>query len=235
VPVAAATNAKDAQVLQVLTTAAQRVAQEAQSQLAFTPLTEHNPELEALAKAQHVLAATAQALDERQHLPPEMMNPQMTNTVLAAAGEEVVLQAARHVAADHSLVAAQKVAVGLSAPHEPAATVTVSEVTTATQNAVAQAVDIIGPMSTDVDVMRTATEILSQPPMGASNLLGQPSPPAGTTLVGLAGTTRPRSTGSFSLSGGLPGPSPLTAPPAFPPAPLSGNPYSISVPSAYDR
>ncbi|KAF9218249.1 hypothetical protein BS17DRAFT_762626, partial [Gyrodon lividus] len=51
--------------MQVLTTAAQRVAQEAQSQvIASISSNEPGPELQALAKQQHVLTVTAQAFDQ---------------------------------------------------------------------------------------------------------------------------------------------------------------------------
>ncbi|KAF8557304.1 hypothetical protein OG21DRAFT_1505519 [Imleria badia] len=149
----------DAQVMQVLTTAAQRVAQEAQSQvIASTVSNEHAPELQALAKQQHVLTVTAQAFDQEVS---GFDTPQQTS-VLAVAAQQVVLQAARQVAADRSAAVASQISAGLP-PLPPAATqVTVNEVSVATQSAVAQAVEITGPLSSEVDVLITASSLLQQ-------------------------------------------------------------------------
>jgi hypothetical protein len=151
----------DAQVIQVLTTAAQRVAQEAQSQvIASTVSNEHASELQALAKQQHVLTVTAQAFDQEVSA-QRFDTPQQTN-VLAVAAQQVVLQAARQVAADRSAAVASQISAGLP-PLPPAATqVTVNEVSVATQSAVAQAVEITGPLSSEVDVLITASSLLQQ-------------------------------------------------------------------------
>lgn len=145
----------------MLTTAAQRVAQEAQSQvIASTVSNEHAPELQALAKQQHVLTVTAQAFDQEvsgQHFDI----PQQTN-VLAVAAQQVVLQAARQVAADRSAAVASQISAGLPPPPQAATQVTVNEVSMATQTAVAQAVEITGPLSSEVDVLITASSLLQQ-------------------------------------------------------------------------
>lgn len=164
-PVAAA---HDAQVMQVLTTAAQRVAQEAQSQVVSITVGESIHELQALAKQQHVLTVTAQAFDQE----VSGLRADGTasgSTVLAAAAQQVVFQAARQVAADRSAVAASQMSAGWSPP--PAA-VTVNEVSVATQSAVAQAVEITGPLSSEVDVLMTASTLLQQ------QILAPVSPPA---------------------------------------------------------
>ncbi|KAG9318844.1 hypothetical protein JVU11DRAFT_948 [Chiua virens] len=151
----------DAQVMQVLTTAAQRVAQEAQSQvIASTASNEHVPELQALAKQQHVLTVTAQAFD--QEVSGQRSDIPLQTNVLAAAAQQVVLQAARQVAADRSAVVAIQISAGLPPPPPAATQVTVNEVSVATQSAVAQAVEITGPLSSEVDVLITASSLLQQ-------------------------------------------------------------------------
>lgn len=154
----------DAQVMQVLTTAAQRVAQVAQSQVISSTdiATDPRPGLQALAKQQHVLTVTAQAFDHEvtgQGTGQCMDGTVQASTVLAAAAQQVVFQAARQVAADRSAVAASQISAGL--PPLPAA-VTVNEVSVATQSAVAQAVEITGPLSSEVDVLITASSLLQQ-------------------------------------------------------------------------
>jgi hypothetical protein len=151
---------QDAQVIQVLTTAAQRVAQEAQSQVvAAGAPSEPGHELQALAKQQHVLTVTAQAVDDT--VASQGCVPAQPSSVLAAAAQQVVLQAARQVAADRSAIAAAQISAGLPPPPAGAAgQVTVNEVSVATQSAVAQAVELTGPLSSEVDVLMTASSLL---------------------------------------------------------------------------
>jgi hypothetical protein len=144
----------------VLTSAAQRVAQEAQSQVvAAGAPSEPGHELQALAKQQHVLTVTAQAVDDTVFSQGSVVA--QPSSVLAAAAQQVVLQAARQVAADRSAVAAAQISAGLPAPPAGAAgQVTVNEVSVATQSAVAQAVELTGPLSSEVDVLMTASSLL---------------------------------------------------------------------------
>lgn len=195
VPSATPVTTHDAQVMQVLATAAQRVAQEAQSQViaSTNSANDHGPELQALAKQQHVLTVTAKAFDQevtgqRADVPVQAPN------VLAAAAQQIVLQAARQVAADRSAVAASQISAGLP---PPLAAVTVNEVSVATQSAVAQAVEITGPLSSEVDVLITASSLLQQqtrapvnPPVPVLDP-SQRAPPMDTT-------TSPQSTGSLT-------------------------------------
>jgi hypothetical protein len=144
----------------VLTTAAQRVAQEAQSQVvAAGAPSEPGHELQALAKQQHVLTVTAQAVDDTVSSQGNVTT--QPSSVLAAAAQQVVLQAARQVAADRSAVAAAQISAGLPPPPSGSAgQVTVNEVSVATQSAVAQAVELTGPLSSEVDVLMTASSLL---------------------------------------------------------------------------
>ncbi|KDQ61000.1 hypothetical protein JAAARDRAFT_124261, partial [Jaapia argillacea MUCL 33604] len=163
--------AQDAQVVRVLTTAAQLVAQEAQSQVvAARTLHEPGPELQSLAKQQHVLTVTAQALDkDMNHLPDGSSH---TSNVLAAAAHQVVFQAARQVAADKSAAAANQISAGIPPSQSTSTEVTVTDVSVVTQTAVAQAVELTGPLSSEVDVLMTANSLLQQqtrkPPPAAS-------------------------------------------------------------------
>lgn len=201
VPSAPPVTTHDAQVMQVLATAAQRVAQEAQSQViaSTNSVNDHGPELQALAKQQHVLTVTAQAFDQevtgqRADVPVQAPN------VLAAAAQQVVLQAARQVAADRSAAAVSQISAGLP---PPLGAVTVNEVSVATQSAVAQAVEITGPLSSEVDVLITASSLLQQqtrapvnPPVPVLDP-SQRAPPMDTTT--LPQSTSSLTTGSFTL------------------------------------
>ncbi|KAH8107138.1 hypothetical protein BXZ70DRAFT_278637 [Cristinia sonorae] len=144
--------APDSQVVQVLTTAAQRVAQEAQSQVVASPM-DAGHELQALAKQQHVLTVTAQAFKSGSDNPE---GSAVQSNALAAAAQQVVLQAARQIASDRTVAAA---AAGSSPPSQQ---ITVKEVSVATQSAVAQAVEMVGPLSSEVDVLMTAKSLLQQ-------------------------------------------------------------------------
>jgi hypothetical protein len=147
-------------VKQVLTNAAQRVAEEAQTQvIAAPPREQPGPELQALAKQQHVLTLTAQAYDEgiSGHRPDGSLPP--TNAaVLAAAAQQVVFQAARQVAA----AVTNHTTAGILPLSTSNPKVTVEDVSVATQTAVAQAVEITGPLSSEVDVLMTASSLLQQ-------------------------------------------------------------------------
>jgi hypothetical protein len=147
-------------VIQVLTAAAQRVAQEAQSQVvAAGAPSEPGHELQALAKQQHVLTVTAQAVDDTVYSQGNTVA--QPSSVLAAAAQQVVLQAARQVAADRTAIAAAQISAGMPPPPAGSAgQVTVNEVSVATQSAVAQAVELTGPLSSEVDVLMTASSLL---------------------------------------------------------------------------
>ena len=191
--------APESQVVQVLTSAAQRVAQEAQSQVVASP-NEAGPELQAVAKQQHVLTVTAQAISNK--LAGEVPEGAVAQSnALTVAAQQVVLQAARQVVADRTVAAVSSglpPAVAVNAV--PA--VTVKEVSVATQSAVAQAVGMVGPLSSEVDVLMTAKSLLQQ------HTLQQ------QTLSALD-PTRPHSTGNSP-----PGPFDMAAPPLPVPVPV---------------
>jgi hypothetical protein len=194
---------QDAQVIQVLTSAAQRVAQEAQSQVVAAGVpSEPGHELQALAKQQHVLTVTAQAVDDTVSSQGNAIT--QPSSVLAAAAQQVVLQAARQVAADRSAIAAAQMSAGLPAPPVGSASqVTVNEVSVATQSAVAQAVELTGPLSSEVDVLMTASSLLQAQHVQSQaqvQVPARPVPSPGSVPVTL------RHHGSFS---GVPVPIPV--------------------------
>ncbi|KAI0321664.1 hypothetical protein OF83DRAFT_1168298 [Amylostereum chailletii] len=208
-PHSSAVPSQDAQVIQVLTTAAQRVAQEAQSQVVASGApAEAGPELQALAKQQHVLTVTAQAVDQTVNAQGSI-SAQPSN-VLATAAQQVVLQAARQVAADRSALAAAHLSAGLPPLQSSSAQVTVNEVSVATQSAVAQAVEITGPLSSEVDVLMTASSLLQQqtraPVVSAPGALNQ-------SISSSMDPLRPHSTGTMIAR-------PLFAAQPLPPPPL---------------
>ena len=164
----------------MLTSAAQRVAQEAQSQVVAAGVpNEPGHELQALAKQQHVLTVTAQAVDDTVSSQGNAIT--QPSSVLAAAAQQVVLQAARQVAADRSAIAAAQISAGLPPPAVGSAgQVTVNEVSVATQSAVAQAVELTGPLSSEVDVLMTASSLLqaqqAQSPVQQAQVQAQVQP-----------------------------------------------------------
>ena len=208
----------------MLTAAAQRVAQEAQSQVvAAGAPSEPGHELQALAKQQHVLTVTAQAVDDT--FSAQGMQP---TSVLAAAAQQVVLQAARQVAADRTAIAAAQISAGLPAPPAGSAgQVTVNEVSVATQSAVAQAVELTGPLSSEVDVLMTASSLLQAQQVQAHQVQAQvqqvQSRPVGPPQPVPAAL---RHHSSFS---GLPIPAPL---PASLPHPPEGNLVASMMPAS---
>jgi len=212
---------QDAQVIQVLTSAAQRVAQEAQSQVvAAGAPSEPGHELQALAKQQHVLTVTAQAVDDTVAAQGNAIT--QPSSVLAAAAQQVVLQAARQVAADRSAIAAAQISAGFAPPPTTATgQVTVNEVSVATQSAVAQAVELTGPLSSEVDVLMTASSLLqAQQAQSQAQVQAQvqvpvqsrpvPPPVSAVPVVPIA----LRHHASFS---GIPVPAPLPIPQSHPP------------------
>ena len=165
------------------------------------------PELQALAKQQHVLTVTAQAFNTKGS--SDLPEGQATQSnALAAAAQLVVLSAARQVAADRTVAA---VSSGIPADQAPAPQVTVKEVSVATQSAVAQAVEMVGPLSSEVDVLMTAKSLLQQqtrPIGGNGNNGGGGEENGGLESIQITSgleTVRPHSTGTLLHSFALPG------------------------------
>jgi len=136
----------------VLQSVAQRVTDEAETQFVST-LPPKQGVLQALVKQKHVLEQTVEAYDKAISGQGHSQSRR-----LAVAAQHVVLQAARTVLADrtvaiNSVTAPQAEAVGIQS-------VSVSELTDTTQDAIAMAVKINGTTSNEVDIIVAATSIL---------------------------------------------------------------------------
>lgn len=134
-------------VIRVLQNVAQRVTEEAESQT--VPQTNSND----IVKQKHVLDQTVEAMDK------EMSGQgHMASKRLAIAAQQVVIQAAANVIADRNVSIGRAPVV----PNKSTAVqrVSVSELSDATQDAIAEAVKSNGPASTDVDIIVTAASIL---------------------------------------------------------------------------
>ncbi|KAI1788275.1 hypothetical protein LXA43DRAFT_894961 [Ganoderma leucocontextum] len=149
VPVASAV-ASESQVVQVLNTAAQRVAMEAQLQVVASP-NQVGTKLHALAKQQYVLTTSVQAMSSK--MAGELSDAAVAQLkALTAAAQQLVLQAARQVVAGRTLAAVSS-GLSSSATVSTVPQITIKEVSIATQSAVAEAVDIVGTLSSEVDVL----------------------------------------------------------------------------------
>ena len=190
-----AAESPDNRVIRVLQSVAQRVTEEAESQLVSASPPKPN-ELQDLVKQKHVLEQTVDAYDKAisGHTPSQ-------DRRLAVAAQNVVVQAAHTVIADRT-VASGGIPVQQS---ETTAikSVTVSELSDATQDAIAQAVKREGSASTEVDIIVAATSILK------SRTAGSPAPLADTCQANLqhyghsAGTVPrlvPQTTGAYPPS-----------------------------------
>lgn len=180
-------------MMQVLTSAAQRVSEEMIAHVTSQPdpLTsdvQKANEMEALVKQQHVLEVTAQALNHEVASMNVVSEVTASSHALVAVAQQVVFQAARQVATDHAI---QAVHASADAALPPPPQVTVNEVSVATQTAVAQAVEITGPLSSEVDVMMTASSLLQHQTHTRSAPLMQPA----------VDPLRPHSTGTLTSAG----------------------------------
>jgi hypothetical protein len=139
-------NSTDAQVVQVLEQAAERVAQQTQDQViasaaAGVPV----PDMDQLVAQRNVLQFTAKVYGEVTGQTPSTV-PQTTPVVaLADQAKQMVFSAA---------VAASSRQPTTSAPP------TVNEVSVEAQHAVAHALEITGPLSNEVQVLMTARSLL---------------------------------------------------------------------------
>ena len=172
--------ADDTRVIRVLQSVAQRVTDEAESQFVSASPPKQG-ELQDLVKQKHVLEQTVHAYDKA------ISGQGHTDSRrLAVAAQHVVLQAAQTVVAGRSVGGvptpqAEKTAIQ---------SVSVSELTDKTQDAIARAVKMNGTASNEVDIIVTATSILkSQTPAPTGN----PSPQSRTQAPSRAISTYPPS------------------------------------------
>ncbi|KAG9098493.1 hypothetical protein FRC06_006342 [Ceratobasidium sp. 370] len=148
-------------VMQVLASAVSRVTHAAHAAQVQSGSSFANLDQVALAKQQQVLGATAQAVADEVRAGPHP-DSQGAASVLVAAAHSVVVGAAQLVVTDRVAQATRNQNEGLPVPAAAQAPISVTEVSVATQSAVAHAVALNGPMATDVEVMMTANALIQQ-------------------------------------------------------------------------
>ncbi|CAE6420747.1 unnamed protein product [Rhizoctonia solani] len=226
------------QVMQVLASAVSRVTHAAHSAQA-------HDQVASLARQQQVLGVTAQAVADEVRAGPHP-DSQGTASVLVAAAHSVVVGAAQLVATDR-VTQATRSAVDPNVMAPGPAPISVTEVSFATQEAVAHAVEMNGPMATEVEVMMTANAIIQQQQIAStealevsqvtSHLLGGSPPGSVSPQLGQIGDHRSRSmsslgnqVGVMSMNVGMvtglgPG---LDGMSVIPPPPMHGMPGLVS-------
>lgn len=145
---------------------------------------EINETLEDLAKQRHVLEQTVDAYDR------ELSGQSHLQTRrLAVAAQHVVVQAAHTVIADKTggTVVAQSEVTAIQS-------VTVSELSDATQDAIAEAVKMKGTATNDVDIIVTATSILKARAPGSPSTTLEALPPLNNSPTLNNAVTSPLST-----------------------------------------
>ncbi|KAG8743901.1 hypothetical protein FRC10_011191 [Ceratobasidium sp. 414] len=145
----------------VLASAVSRVTHAAHAAQVQSGSSYANPDQVALAKQQQVLGATAQAVADEVRAGPHP-DSQGAASVLVAAAHSVVVGAAQLVVTDRVAQATRNQNEGFPVPAAAQAPISVTEVSVATQSAVAHAVALNGPMATDVEVMMTANALIQQ-------------------------------------------------------------------------
>lgn len=154
-------DSQDTRVIRVLQSVAQRVTEEAESQFIGAPPTQG--EFQDLVKQKHVLEQTVNAYDK------EISGQSHSQTRrLAVAAQNVVVQAAHTVIADRTAASG-----GVVQPESTnIQSVTVHELSDATQDAIAEAVKRNGTASTEVDIIVAATSILKARTPGSPSATG---------------------------------------------------------------
>ncbi|CAE6476293.1 unnamed protein product [Rhizoctonia solani] len=147
-------------VMQVLASAVSRVTYAAQI---------HNEvnTAAALLRQQKVLGVTAQAVADEVRAGPHP-DSQSTASILVAAARSVVVGAAQLVATDRAAQAKHSaINPNVMAPLQNP--ISLTEVSVATQSAVAHAVAINGPMTSEVEVMMTANALIREEQIASTN------------------------------------------------------------------
>jgi hypothetical protein len=163
-------NQHDAQVVQVLQVAADRVAGELQGAvIPRAPISDQQntmivtQQVNALVKQQHVLQTTAQAVGQVNG--GVVINPipmSSAKMIMADAAKKMVMQAAHVAEVQKTVVTEDQKSAGLIPRDSISAPVTVNEVSVTAQDAVAQAVQITGPGASEATVLDTARNILQR-------------------------------------------------------------------------
>ncbi|KDN44814.1 hypothetical protein RSAG8_05287, partial [Rhizoctonia solani AG-8 WAC10335] len=197
------------QVMQVLASAVSRVTHAAHAAQVHNGV----DQAAALVKQQQVLGVTAQAVADEVRAGPHP-DCQGTASVLVAAAHSVVVGAAQLVATDRVTQATRNaVNPNMMAPTQ--SPISVTEVSVATQSAVAHAVALNGPMATEVEVMMTANALIQQQQITSTNealeasqatshLLGGTPSGSVSPQLGQIGDHRSRSMSSLGNPGVMP-------------------------------
>ncbi|KAG8924433.1 hypothetical protein FRC01_011518 [Tulasnella sp. 417] len=183
--------AETAQVIAVINNAANRVAAAAHNQGFPTGPAQAHAQA-ALAKQQQVLTVAAQVISNEAHdaLVGRAIGEQpKASSVLVQAAQAVVHQAARQVQADKTAVALLQARSSPVAPMTPAP-VSLTDVSIATQSAVAHAVAITGSESSEVEVMLTANSLIQQRSR-ADSRAGHPLLPGSSAAAPVVPGTNP--------------------------------------------
>lgn len=156
----------DAQIMQVLSNAAQRVAEvKHEQEMAVGAAFSAPPgtaEIQSLDKQQHVLALTATVLHQVTTAPLTSTTTTTAAQQVAEAAREMVFQAAHTSLVQKQVDVTEQKLAGTMPFEAVADPVTVNEVTATTQNAVAKAVELTGPGVSEVTVLMTAKSLLQQ-------------------------------------------------------------------------
>lgn len=174
----------------MLQSVALRVTEEAESQFvsASPPKTSN---LQDLVKQKHVLEQTVDAYDKALSGRSPMQSRR-----LAVAAQNVVVQAARTVIADRTV--ANGGVVIQQSESSVVASVTVNELSDATQDAIAEAVKREGITSTDVDIIVAATSILKSRTPGSPSAMADAIPAPAQQIRSHSTGTVPRMTPSIN-------------------------------------
>jgi organic radical activating enzyme len=178
------------QVMHVVTKAANLVAQAAQEQAVEVQLTGGDPAQllaqASLVKQQQVLTLTAHALntEARLHAQGTPIDPTVTtiSSVIAKTATDVVEQAAKQVIEGRNVQALKQQLACASPTAIIPAVVSLDDVSRATTSYVAAAVDIVGPQSSEVEVLMTANALVQNQSRLMSETLIDPSRPHSTTV-----------------------------------------------------
>lgn len=169
--------AKGVQISKVLNSAAQRATHSLDTLRHSGPAQNIGGEINQLVKQQHVLEVTADAYGNGSNV--LFTNAKNSKPVLAAAGQSVVLAAAKTLYDEKE------------APQSQTNVVTVSDVSAKTREAVAEAIRLRGTEVTDLTIMQTAANILKE-------AQATPSPPP---VPEASPDPRPHSTGALPSIG----------------------------------
>jgi hypothetical protein len=157
--------AQDAQIVQVLQSAVDRIADAMHGTVLPPGAHMSDPQANALAKTRQVLETTVQAVGQANGSStlPVVSGTAHQVEAVAVAAKKMVMKAAQAVESTKNL---DQLTAGVT---DASAVVTVKEVTARTQSAVAQAVKMTGTSASETHVLNTAHALLQQQEQAAHN------------------------------------------------------------------